>query len=123
MVEMLAVIAVMAIIVALVVPNGIFARTAAEESTAKAQGAALEMAMGNWLLSGGAKAKTDWATFKSTNPNLQQVVTQLVSVGALPPTTSVASVTSALAGYDVSFPAALSSGISITRTGGDQIYP
>jgi len=128
MVEMLAVIAVMAIIVALVVPNGIYARTAGEEATVKAQGAAIEMAMANYLMNQGAAAKTTWAGWNPASANtiaqVKVILGNLKAVGAFPPNVQVDSIAAPLEGYTVTLPAALNGYVVIARTADNvQIYP
>lgn len=128
MVEMLAVIAVMAIIVALVVPNGIYARTAGEEATVKAQGASIEMAMANFLMNQGAQAKTTWSAWApasaTTIAQVKTVLTNLKGVGAFPPNVQVDSIAAPLEGYTVSLPASLNGYVTISRTADSvQIYP
>lgn len=121
MVEMLAVIAVISIIVALVVPNGIFARTTGEEATARAQGAALELAMANYQSKGGMAAGVAWANAGNTTT---AKIAHLQDVGALPPNLDAAKFQTAFEGYTVIFPAALGGTVTIRRSSDNvQIYP
>ena len=124
MVEMLAVIAVMAIIVALVVPNGIHARTVGEEQTVKAQASALEMAMATYLLQQGASAKAQYAsTFSSYGAtNISQYITLLKNKGALPDSVQSGTIQKAFEGYQVTMPSTLTGSVRVQR-GGTAIYP
>jgi len=132
MVEMLAVIAVMAIIVALVVPNGIHARTVGEESTVRAQAAALEMGMATYLMQYGAQAKATYANDVGSqvgNAKLDAVVTLLKKHGALPQSVSGPGMAKTFEGYNITIPSQLGGGINVTRNSGAagasalQIYP
>lgn len=124
MVEMLAVIAVMAIITALVVPNGIHARTVGEEGTVKAQAAALEMAMATYLLQKGATAKNDYASTYSTAgaTNISTYITFFKGVGALPDSVQNGTIQKAFEGYTVTMPSQLTGSVQVRR-GTTQIYP
>lgn len=130
MVEMLAVIAVMAIIVALVVPNGIHARTVGEEATVRAQAAALEMALATYLMQYGAQAKVNYSNNVGSQPagpaQLNSAITLLRGQGAMPQSTSTVSMGKTFEGYSLTLPSQLGGGVRVTRmVGGNamQIYP
>jgi prepilin-type N-terminal cleavage/methylation domain-containing protein len=131
MVEMLAVIAVMAIIVALVVPNGIHARTVGEEATVRAQAAALEMGLSTYLMQYGAQAKVNYINAKTAagaDPYLQMAATVglLKQEGALPQSVSPNSMGKTFEGYNLVLPNQLGGGLRVTRTvdgNALQIYP
>lgn len=121
MVEMLAVLAVIAVLIALALPNGTFARTTGEEAAVQAQCAALEAAMSQYLTRNGAAAVT---TYAATTKSLADVYALLSSNNALPPSITQAQLESTFSGYTVVFPTNLSGSVSALRTAdGATIYP
>jgi prepilin-type N-terminal cleavage/methylation domain-containing protein len=130
MVEMLAVIAVMAIIVALVVPNGIHARTVGEEATVRAQAASLEMGLSTYLMQYGAQAKTEYQAAEQSGADLfaklQAILALLHRHGAMPQSMTATTLRNTFEGYDLRFPTQLGGGLRVTRVidgNTTQIYP
>ncbi len=119
LVEMLAVIAVMAVIVALTIPNGIFVRTAGEEQVIKTHAMALELAAQKVHAIYGQRGQQEWAT-KYSNP--QVMVEWLVPM--ISNKTSSQEILRAFDGYNLVFPPSIAGKITVTRqTDGAVVYP
>lgn len=124
MVEMLAVIAIVSVLVAIVVPNGIFARTSGEEAVARAQAASLETAMGVYHVRDGAVASSTWADAIGSDPSLANMYGVLQAHGAMPTSSSFNQISQAFEGYAILMPATISGQITVTRSADNAvIYP
>jgi len=124
MVEILAVIAVMSVLVALTIPNGIFARTAAEEAVAKSVGASFELAMSTYLTKSGAAAQQNWEQAWEADQGPHNLFLTLQSSGAFPSSTSWSSVSNSLAGYTMILPKKLTGKVTVIRsTDSAVVYP
>jgi len=124
MVEMLAVLAVMAVIIALTIPNGIFARTTGEEAVAKAQAASFELAMNTYLLRSGAAANASWQSAHAADPSTHNLFLVLQQAGAFPASTGWQTIEAGMAGYTIIFPPSLTGKLSVVRTSDNAvIYP
>jgi len=128
MVEMLAVIAVMAIIVAMVVPNGIHARSVGEEATVRAQAASIEMGLATCLMQYGALAKEQYLNLAKNTGNATNdtntVITFLKGFGALPDSVQAPVINKVFSGYTVTYPQNIDGAVVVRGgAGGTQIYP
>lgn len=119
LVEMLAVIAVMSIIVALTIPNGIFVRTAGEEQVVKTHAMALELAAQKVHGIYGQRGQQEWATKYSNSSAMVEWLVPMISNK-----TSANEILRAFDGYDLVFPPSIAGKITVRRkTDGAVVYP
>lgn len=127
LVEMLAVLAVMAVICALTVPSGIFARGTGEVHLARANAAAFEMGKSNYLARYGAEAGTNWSTAYQADPSIGHMYNLLAGAGCFPPEWSHvyagSSAEQSFQGYQVVVPATIAQGVAVFGPDSQQVYP
>ncbi len=127
MVEMLAVMAVMAVVCTLSIPNGLFAKGTGELHVARAMASSFEMGKSNYLARYGAEAGTSWTAAYQENPSVGRMYQLIANAGCFPPewssSYSGSSAEMAFQGYQVVVPATVSSGITVYGPDNQIVYP